>query len=54
VARHQSHLFALVESLRAAGVGEEVIEASVSQLLDSYRGELTAAMRALVAESSCE
>lgn len=48
VQRHQKHLAALVESLRAAGVGEDVIEASVSQLLDSYRSELTAAMRALV------
>ncbi|MET3711813.1 urease accessory protein UreF [Sphingomonas trueperi] len=48
VQRHQHHLSALVVSLRAAGVGEEVIEASVHQLVDSYRTELTAAMRALV------
>nr|WP_317894091.1 hypothetical protein [uncultured Sphingomonas sp.] len=52
VARHQAHLLALVESLRAAGVGEEIIEASVAQLLDSYRSELTAAIRALVRERS--
>jgi hypothetical protein len=52
VQRHQRHLVALVESLRAAGVGEEVIEASVDQLLDSYRDELTAAMRALVMEKA--
>ncbi|MBM7407552.1 MULTISPECIES: hypothetical protein [Sphingomonas] len=52
MARHQAHLLALVESLRAAGVGEEIIEASVSQLLDSYRSELTAAIRALVRERS--
>ena len=43
---------ALVESLRAAGVGDDVIEASVSQLLDSYRNELTAAMRTLVMADS--
>jgi hypothetical protein len=52
VQRHQRHLAALVGSLRAAGVGEEVIEVSVGQLLDSYRDELTAAMRALVMESA--
>ena len=52
VQRHQRHLMALVESLRAAGVGDDVIEASVSQLLDSYRNELTAAMRTLVMADS--
>lgn len=48
VERHQRHLAALVGSLRAAGVGEETIEASVHQLLESYRSELTSAMRAMV------
>ena len=48
VQRHQRHLSSLVESLRAAGVDEAVIEMSVYQLLDSYRDELTAAMRAVV------
>jgi hypothetical protein len=52
VQRHQRHLAALVESLRAAGVGEDVIEASVSQLLESYRNELTDAMRALLMAGS--
>jgi cell division FtsZ-interacting protein ZapD len=52
VERHQRHLAALVQSLRAAGVDETVIEASVSQLLESYRDELTAAMRALVLETA--
>lgn len=52
VQRHQRHLAALVGSLRAAGVGEDMIEASVSQLLESYRNELTAAMRALVMAGS--
>ncbi|PSJ36252.1 hypothetical protein [Allosphingosinicella deserti] len=53
VERHQRHLAALVGSLRAAGVGEEMIEASVHQLLDSYRNELTDAMRAMVKDQSC-
>ena len=52
VQRHQRHLAALVESLRAAGLGDEVIEESVGQLLESYRQELTAAMRALMLEKS--
>jgi hypothetical protein len=51
VLRHQKHLAALVESLRAAGVGEDMIDASVDQLLDSYRNELTAAVRVLVKDS---
>ncbi|MET1757008.1 hypothetical protein ABVV53_16325 [Novosphingobium sp. RD2P27] len=52
VQRHQRHLAALVDSLRAAGVGEDVIEDSVGQLLDSYRAELTIAMRAMVSEKA--
>jgi hypothetical protein len=51
VLRHQKHLAALVESLRAAGVVEDMIDASVDQLLDSYRNELTAAVRVLVKDS---
>lgn len=48
--RHRQHLAALVTSLRAAGVGEGVIDGAVRQLVDSYRVELTAAVRALVGE----
>lgn len=46
--RHQEHLRALVVSLRAAGVDESVVEASVKQLVSSYALELTAALQALV------
>lgn len=48
VRRHHQNLAALVASLRAAGVDEAVVEASVRQLVDSYSVELTAAVRALV------
>lgn len=48
VQRHQEHLAALVVSLRAAGVDEGLIDASVKQLLTSYGAELTEAMRTLV------
>nr|WP_295659322.1 hypothetical protein [Polymorphobacter sp.] len=48
VRRHQEHLGALVSSLRAAGVDEGVIAASVKQLLISYGMELTGAIRSLV------
>jgi hypothetical protein len=52
VQRHQRHLAALVSSLRAAGLTEEVIDASVRQLLDSYHAELTSAMRALLQDTA--
>lgn len=48
VRRHHQHLAALVVSLRAAGLAEGIIEASVRQLVESYGVELTAAVRALV------
>ena len=48
VQRHQAHLAMLVGSLRAAGVDAEMIETSVRQLVDSYRVELTSAIRAIV------
>jgi len=47
VQRHRQHLTALVGSLRAAGLPEELIDASVRQLVDSYGVELSAALRAL-------
>lgn len=52
VRRHQQHLSALIVSLRAAQVEESLIEASVQQLVDSYRLELTAAIRALVGKQA--
>jgi phosphoserine phosphatase len=48
VKRHHQHLAALVTSLRAAGVDEDVVTASVTELVESYGRELTAAMQAVV------
>lgn len=44
VRRHQAHLATLIESLRAAGVDEATVEASIRELVDSYAAELTAAV----------
>jgi hypothetical protein len=46
--RHRRHLAALVASLRAAGLDDGMIDHSVRALVDSYRLELTAALRATV------
>ncbi|MGK6321753.1 hypothetical protein ACMGDM_01565 [Sphingomonas sp. DT-51] len=48
VNRHQANLAALVASLRAAGVQEQMVESSVRTLVDSYADELTMAIRELV------
>ncbi len=48
VLRHQSHLAALVASLRAAGHGEDVVDASVRTLVDGYADDLTVAIRAMM------
>lgn len=45
--RHRQHLATLVASLRAAGLAEALIDASVRTLVDSYEAELSAALRAL-------
>ncbi|MEG3122353.1 hypothetical protein [Sphingomonas sp. GB1N7] len=50
VLRHQSHLSSLVDSLRAAGLGEDVVAASVRTLVDSYADDLTVAIRAMMKE----
>ena len=50
VLRHQSHLSALITSLRAAGLGEDVVDASVRTLVDSYADDLTVAIRAMMKE----
>ena len=47
VNRHQAHLAALIASLQAAGLQEDMIETSVRMLVDSYAGELTTAIREL-------
>ena len=50
VHRHQTHLAALIVSLRAAGVDEEMVDASIRTLVDSYANDLTVAIRAMVKE----
>jgi hypothetical protein len=50
VQRHQTHLAALIASLRAAGVGEDVVETSVRTLVDSYADDLTVAIRSMMGE----
>ncbi|USU07612.1 hypothetical protein NF700_10895 [Sphingomonadaceae bacterium OTU29MARTA1] len=47
VSRQQTHLARLVESLRAAGLQEAMIDTSVRSLVDSYAAELTAAIRTM-------
>lgn len=54
VKRHQAHLSALVVSLRDAGLGEDVVEASVRTLVDSYADELTAAIRSMMKDAHRE
>lgn len=51
VHRHQAHLFALIASLRAAGLGEDIVDASIRTLVDSYADDLTVAIRAMMKES---
>jgi hypothetical protein len=46
--RHEQHLAQLVGTLSAAGMNAATIDASVRQLVDSYREELTAAIRNMV------
>jgi hypothetical protein len=46
--RHREHLAKLAVNLRAAGVGQEQIEQSISVLIASYKAELTAAMKRMV------
>lgn len=51
VRRHQSHLSALIVSLRAAGLDDDVVDASVRTLVDSYADDLTVAIRTMMKES---
>ena len=48
VHRHQAHLATLVASLKAAGVDEATVEASIRALVDSYADELTRAVREMI------
>jgi hypothetical protein len=47
VMRHQTHLAELVATLRAAGLQDEMIDASVRTLVDSYAADLTRAIQAM-------
>jgi hypothetical protein len=46
--RHEQHLAQLVSTLQAAGLSAEMIDASVSQLVESYREELVLAIHGMV------
>jgi hypothetical protein len=48
VMRHQAHLAALIASMRAAGLQEDMVDASVRTLIDSYADELTIAVRGMM------
>jgi hypothetical protein len=48
VMRHQVHLAALIASMRAAGLQEDMVDISVRTLIDSYADELTIAIRGMV------
>jgi sirohydrochlorin ferrochelatase len=48
VQRHEQHLAQLVGTLRAAGLDAATIDASVRQLVDSYRDELITAIHSMV------
>lgn len=48
VMRHQAHLAALIASMRAAGLQEDMVDASVRTLIDSYADELTIAIRGMM------
>jgi 2-iminoacetate synthase ThiH len=50
VERHQANLARLMESLKAAGMSDTMIETAVTTLVDSYRQELTAAIKTLSAQ----
>ncbi|HEX8382492.1 MAG TPA: hypothetical protein VF592_03860 [Sphingomonas sp.] len=52
VLRHHQNLVTLVASLRSAGFDEVMIEQNVRLLVDSYRDELTAALRAIAREQA--
>lgn len=43
--RHRAHLVQLVASLRAAGIAEDQVEASVNMLMASYRAELISVLK---------
>lgn len=52
VNRHQANLAALITNMKAAGIRDDMVEASVRTLVDSYASELSAAIRAFMKGSS--
>ncbi len=48
VTRHQANLASLISSLKAAGLQDDMVEASVRTLVDSYAAELSTAIRAFM------
>jgi hypothetical protein len=47
LARHRMHLADLIRTMKTAGVSEERIEESISELIASYKAELLAAIRSM-------
>ncbi|MEN2787476.1 hypothetical protein ACFOKI_03360 [Sphingomonas qilianensis] len=48
VLRHQTHLLALIDSLRAAGLDELTVDASIRVLVESYAEDLASAIHAMM------
>lgn len=48
--RHRANLERLIGNLHAAGMNEAQIESAVTMLVDTYRAELLAAIKALSAQ----
>jgi hypothetical protein len=49
VHRHQANLASLMASMRSAGLDDDMVNASVRTLIDSYAAELGAAIRTMMA-----
>ena len=48
IRRHREHLARLISNLRLAGVDEAHIEQSVSVIIESYKAELTLAVKRIM------
>ena len=48
IRRHREHLARLIANLRLAGVDEAHIEQSVSVIIESYKAELTLAVKRMM------
>ncbi|MCP9223803.1 hypothetical protein MKP08_13730 [Erythrobacter sp. LQ02-29] len=45
MARHRRHVGDLAEKMRAIGMDDDAIELGITSLMESYRSELSAALR---------